>query len=650
MFKTIGVLAHVDAGKTTFSEQLLFHTNSIKTRGRVDHKDAFLDYNAIEKERGITVFAEQGRFIKNGDTYTIIDTPGHIDFSPEMERAIKVMDYAIVIVSAVDGVEGHTETIWQLLKKHEIPTFLFINKIDQEAANVPKVLKELQQELDQNILPITNCLTNQTLSESVIEFIAEHDDELLEKYLEQNIDMQLFLSTFRRLIQNREVFPCAYGSALKDIGIVEFLDQISILTETTYNIERPFTSRIFKIRHDNNRQRITFMKALTGTLKVRDELKFGENTEKVTEIRLYNGNQYEVVKEVKAGEIFAVTGISSAAIGDTIGEEVTDYGLSFNIIPTLQSKVVNEGNENIKDVLAYFQLLDEEDPSLHVIWNERFQEIHLHVMGIIQLEVLTEVVKNRFGLHIYFEKPQILYKETIASKVIGYGHFEPLKHYAEVHLLMEPTERGAGIIFENACHADDLSDGHQRLVKQHIFEKEHHGLLTGFPITDIKFTLLTGRAHIKHTEGGDFREATLRAIRQGLEQVENHLLEPYYHFKMKASAEFVGRMMTDIQKLHGEFEPPIMTKEKVLINGKGPVSTFMDYNSTFSSYTNRKGVLNLTFSGYDQCHNPDEVIEMINYDKNSDPEYTSSSIFCSKGKGYTVPWAEAEVAMHCLKK
>ncbi|MFJ8260547.1 GTP-binding protein [Rummeliibacillus sp. NPDC094406] len=650
MFKTIGVLAHVDAGKTTFSEQLLYHTNSIKERGRVDHKDAFLDNHAIERERGITVFAEQGRIVIGDDTYTIIDTPGHVDFSPEMERAIQILDYAIVVVSAVDGVEGHTETVWQLLRKYNIPTFIFINKTDREGANVAGVIEEMQQELSQNIISITNQLADHSISDQILEFIAERDEELFEKYMEQDINNQQFLQKFQQLIIKGEVFPCAEGSALKDIGVIEFFEQIMTLTQTNFNSEAPFTAKVFKIRHDDKKQRFTFMKAMTGKLKVRDELHFGEISEKVTEIRLYNGEQYEVVKEVTAGEIFAVTGITQATIGDVIGGTDPEIKQIFELVPTLQSKVVNDGTEHIKDVLANFRLLDAEDPSLHVLWSEKFQEIHVHVMGVIQLEVLVEVVKERFGLQIHFDNPQILYMETIDNSVTGYGHFEPLKHYAEVHLRMEPAKKGTGILFENMCHADDLSVGHQRLIEQHIFEREHHGLLTGFPITDIKFTLVTGRAHIKHTEGGDFREATYRAIRQGLEQAENRLLEPYYTFKMKASSEFVGRMMTDIQQASGEFEAPSIIEEKVIIKGRAPVSTFMNYSTTFAAYTNGKGALSLTFSGYDSCHNTEEVIENIGYNKNADSEYTSSSIFCAKGKGYPVPWDKAEAAMHCLIK
>ncbi|MGG0655724.1 GTP-binding protein [Rummeliibacillus pycnus] len=647
MFKTIGVLAHVDAGKTTFSEQLLYHTNSIKERGRVDHKDAFLDNHEIERERGITVFAEQGRMVIGEDTYTIIDTPGHVDFSPEMERAIQVLDYAIVIVSAIDGVEGNTETVWKLLRKYNVPTFIFINKTDRDGADVAKVIEEMQKELSQDIISITNRLSGQSISELLLEFIAERDDKLLEKYMEQDINEQHFLQTFRQLIKKGEAFPCAEGSALKDIGVLEFFEQLMTLTETNFNSEEPFTAKVFKIRHDEKKQRITFMKAMTGKLKVRNALHIGGTSEKVTEIRLYNGEKYESVKEIQAGEIFAVTGITQATIGDVIGEIENKRKHTFELVPTLQSKVVNDGIEHIKEVWANFKLLEAEDPSLHVLWSEKFQEIHIHVMGVIQLEVLVEVVKTRFGHKVHFENPQILYMETIDQPVKGYGHFEPLKHYAEVHLKMEPVDRGNGILFENACHADDLSVGHQRLIEQHLFEREHHGLLTGFPITDIKFTLVTGRAHIKHTEGGDFREATYRAIRQGLEQAENRLLEPYYSFKMKASSEFVGRMMTDIQQASGEFEAPHIIEEKVIMKGRVPVSTFMNYSTIFAAYTNGKGALSLTFSGYDTCHNTEEIIENLNYNKEADPEYTSSSIFCAKGKGYVVPWHEAEAAMHC---
>ncbi|MBD8027816.1 TetM/TetW/TetO/TetS family tetracycline resistance ribosomal protection protein [Ureibacillus sp. Re31] len=649
MYKTIGVLAHVDAGKTTFSEQLLYHTLSIKERGKVDHQDAFLDNHSIERKRGITIFAEQGRIHYNDDSYTLIDTPGHVDFSPEMERAIRVMDYAILIISAVDGIEGHTETVWQLLKKYDIPTFLFINKMDREGADLQAVMTSIQKELTNDALLITEKVTSDHIPQDVIEWLAERDETLLEQYMEGTIDFQICFQIFCSMIQHRQAFVCMAGSALKDIGIKEFFEQFALLTKTSYQVDKSFKGLVYKIRHDEKNQRLTFMKALQGTLQVRDEISFDDGSEKITEIRLYNGQRFETVQQVEAGEIFAVKGISKAQIGQVIGNNVVNQD-EFELTPTLQAKVVYDGSVHIKELLSYFRILEAEEPTLKVVWSEKFQEINVHVMCVIQLEVLLEVIETRFGIQVQFEDPKILYMETIQQSIIGYGHFEPLKHYAEVHLKMEPAPRGSGIQFKNECHADDLSVGHQRLIEKHLFEREHHGLLTGYPITDICFTLLTGRAHQKHTEGGDFREATFRALRQGLEKAENILLEPYYRFKMKASTDLMGRMMTDIQQASGTFEPPIIIDEQVTIIGKVPVSTFMNYSTTFAAYTNGKGSLSLQFTGYDLCHNSEEVIEQIGYDKNADPEYSSSSIFCAKGKGYSVPWYEAEDAMHCLKK
>ena len=648
MYKTIGVLAHVDAGKTTFSEQVLYHTNSIKERGRVDHQDAFLDNHSIEQKRGITIFAEQGRIQFKGDTYTLIDTPGHVDFSPEMERAIRVMDYAILIISAVDGIEGHTETVWDLLRQYHVPTFIFINKKDREGANIQEVMQAIQKDLSEDAILIDKQMTPEYISENVLEWIAERNEVLLEQYMEGKIDYSLFFESFLSMISDERAFVCMAGSALRDVGVKEFFDQLSLLTPTIFDNSLPFKGQVFKIRHDEKNQRITFIKALQGSLSVRDELLFGEITEKVTEVRLYNGNRFESVQQVAAGEIFAVKGLNHPQIGDVIGNEVTVQG-EFELVPTLQAKVVYKGSEHIKEILRYFRILDAEEPTLKVVWSEKFQEINVHVMGVIQLEVLIEVTKERFGINVLFEEPKILYMETIQNSCIGYGHFEPLKHYAEVHLKMEPAPRGSGIQFKNECHADDLSVGHQRLIEKHLFEREHHGLLTGYPVTDIRFTLLTGRAHNKHTEGGDFREATYRALRQGLEQAQNVLLEPYYRFKMKASLEYIGRMLTDIQQASGQFDTPITTEDQVTVTGKVPVSTFMNYSTIYAAYTNGKGVLSLQYCGYDSCHNAEEVIEQIDYDKDADPEYTSTSIFCAKGKGYSVPWHVAEEAMHCLK-
>ena len=646
MKKTIGIVAHVDAGKTTFSEQLLYHTNSIRKRGRVDHQDTFLDNHAIEKNRGITVFADQAMFTYRDSTYTIIDTPGHVDFSPEMERAIQVMDYAIVIISAVDGVEGHTETVWQLLRKNRIPTFFFINKIDREGANVENTLEDIRTNLTADIYDFTNTFEDGVMKEELVEFMAERDESLLNHYLESGYDAELWLQTLKSMIQDNQLFVCTTGSALKDIGVLGFLEKLDALTATTYLDEGEFAAKVYKIRHDENGNRVTFLKSLSGTLHVRDEVKYGEHTEKITQIRLYNGSKYKAVDQVSAGTLFAVTGLTNVMVGDSIG--ALQETSTFELIPTLTSTVIFDSSIHVKEVLKCFNMLDAEDPSLHVIWDEHFSEIHVHVMGTIQLEVLKQIVQERFGIEVAFGTPKILYKETIDTSLIGYGHFEPLRHYAEVHLKIEPAERNSGISFENNCHVNNLSVGHQNLVRHHIFEREHHGLLTGSSLTDVKITLLTGRAHNEHTAGGDFREATYRALRQGLEQAENVLLEPYYEFKIKVELDMMGRILSDIQQAYGIFQPPETIENKTIITGRVPVATFMNYSATFASITNGKGALSLKFGGYDTCHNTDEVIEMIGYDKNADPAYTSTSIFCANGKGYQVPWHEAKEAMHCL--
>ena len=680
MKKTIGVLAHVDAGKTTFSEQILYHTNSIRNRGRVDHKDAFLDSHNIERERGITVFSDQGMFEINDSTYYLVDTPGHIDFSTEMERAIQIMDYAVIIISSVEGIQGHTKTVWNLLRKYNVPSMFFINKLDRIGADRERVIKEIKRDLTKDVCYIdkdfikgnSNEIKSSTksgeieLKEEIIEFISEYDDDLLEKYLEGSYDCNLWSNTLKKLIKENQVFPCFGGSALQDTGIVEFLSAMDTLTYTDYNETEEFSGRVYKIRHDDNGSRLTFIKALTGTLKVRDEICYGgeivdssdedaennsmgtnlvETREKISSIRIYNGNKFKVVDCIKAGELFAVSGISSAVAGDGVGalKEKTHY----EMVPTLMSKVIFDKSSNVREVLGYFKILEAEDPALNIIWNEALQEIHVHIMGKIQLEVLRELAAERFNLKIEFGPCQILYKETIAEKTIGCGHFEPLRHYAEVHLKLEPIGRNTGIVFENKCHTDYLTVGHQNLVRTHIFEREHHGLLTGSSITDIKVTLLIGRAHNKHTCGGDFREAAFRALRQGLEKVDNLLLEPYYKFTIEVSSDYIGRVLSDIQRLYGTFEPVQTEEDKVIINGRGPIATFMDYSMEVVAFTKGKGSISLVYDGYDICHNSEEVIETKGYNKNVDIEYTSTSVFCSHGQGYLVPWEEADAAMHC---
>ena len=649
MKKTIGILAHVDAGKTTFSEQLLYHTNTIRNRGRVDHKNSFLDSHNIEKERGITIFSDEAIFEIGDSKYYLIDTPGHIDFSSEMERALKILDYAILIVSGVEGIQGHTETIWTLLKKYNVPTFFFINKMDRTGADLEKIIEDIKNDLTSDICYIDN-LNN--LNEEIIEFISERDESLLERYFNGEYNEEDWIISLKSLIKESKVYPCLSGSALQDQGIENFLSVFNDLTISDYNEEGVFSGRVYKIKHDDNGTRLTFIKALSGSLKVRDEVSYGRDSEiieKISSIRVYNGTKFTTVDRVVAGDLFAVTGLSMANAGEAIGDLKDE--VIFNMVPTLMSKVIFDKSYNVKDILRVFRVLESEDPALNVIWNEVLQEIQVSIMGKIQLEVLKEVLDERFNIKIDFGPYAIMYKETINNATYGYGHFEPLKHYSEVHLKLEPNTRGKGITFENKCHADDLTTGHQNLIKTHIFERNHHGLLTGSPITDIKFTLITGRAHNKHTEGGDFREATFRAIRQGLEKSENVLLEPYYKFKIDVDLNYMGRVISDIQRLNGSFNPPDTKLNKVTITGRGPVSTFMEYSEEILTFTKGKGSINLIFDGYDVCHNTEEVIERLGYDKNADIEYSSSSIFCSKGQGFVVPWDKVEEYIHCeIKK
>lgn len=649
MKKTFGIFAHVDAGKTTFSEQILYYTKSIRKKGRVDYKEAFLDSQKVEKERGITVFSDVGTFSYDGDTYYLIDTPGHIDFSPEMERTLSILDYAILVVSAVEGIQGHTETLWNLLKNRKIPTFIFINKIDRVGADVNKVYQQLKRRFSEDICLLSNnSLTN--LSDEEIEFIAGKDEELLNLYFEDNYNNQLWINKLKFLVKERQIFVASSGSALLDQGVREFLDIFNKLTMTNYELTDIFTGKVFKIRYDEKGTRITYIKALSGLLKVKDELVYNHNgeeiREKVNEIRAYNGVKYEIKDVASEGDVFAVTGISNMKAGMGIGiEDSTE-----EMIPTLTAKVLYDSTVNIKEVLKYLKILESEEKTLNVQYDEILKEMHINVMGKIQLEVLKEIIQERFNLNVEFDKPEILYKETIGNEVNGYGHFEPLRHYAEVHLKLLPGERGEGIVFENRCHNDYLTPGQQNLIKTHIFEKKHRGILTGSEIDDIKVILITGRAHIKHTEGGDFREATKRALRQGLDSAENILLEPYYNFKIEVDNQLLGRVLSDVQKMNGTFNEQQSVGDRVIITGRGPVATFMDYSLEFQALSKGKGGLSLMYGGYDVCHNAEEVIERIGYNKDADPEYTSSSIFCAKGVGYSVKGDEVVNYMHCLKK
>ena len=651
MKKTIGIFAHVDAGKTTFSEQLLYHTKSIKSRGRVDHKEAFLDNHKIERERGITVFSDIGIFKYEDSEYYLLDTPGHIDFSPEMERAIGVLDYAILLISAVEGVQGHTETVWQLLRKNKVPTFIFINKIDREGADSQKVLQEIRNTLSEEVCLIKENL--QDLNDGNIEFIAERDEELLDFYIDKGYENKIWVEKLKELIKREKIFVALEGSALLDEGIKEFLDKFHNLSYSSYGdseIDKEFKGKVFKVRYDEKGNRVTFIKALQGELKVKDEVIYNFNgeeiREKINEIRSYNGSRYESKDKISSGEILGVIGISSLKPGMGIGAADSE---EFLMIPTLRAKVEFDKSINPREILKCFKILESEENSLNVVWSEELQEIHISIMGKIQLEVLKEILIDRFNLSVEFGTPEILYKETMEGEVDGFGHFEPLRHYAEVYLKIKEGVRGSGITFKNKCHSDFLTRGNQNLIRTHIFEREHKGILTGSTITDLEITLMNGRAHLKHTEGGDFREATKRAIRQGLESAKNILLEPYYRFRIDVDVNLMGRVVSDVQRMSGILDESKSYGERVIIEGRGPVATFMNYALEFQAFTRGKGNLSLVFHEYDICHNSEEVIESKGYNKDADAEYTSSSIFCAKGVGYAVPWYEVKEHIHCLK-
>jgi small GTP-binding protein len=642
MKKTIGMLAHVDAGKTTLSEQFLYHTGAISQWGRVDHKNAFMDCNEIEKERGITVYAEQTVIQYQGDTYVLIDTPGHVDFSQEMERSIDVLDYAILIVSGVEGVESHTETVWQLLKKSGVPVFIFINKMDRDGASFHSVVDDLQTNLSNNIIAY-----NHIIDQTVKEALAEQNEAALDAYLDGKGDAGFWKQQLISAVRHRQLFLAMKGSALNDEGIQAFVQSFHSLTITNYHENEMVKGRIYRIRHDEKGVRETFVKILQGRLSVRDhvvidnELRLAtaqdnpEEIHKVTQIKQYYANKAIAVDVATAGDIVALQGLSDVRVTATP-----------KIMPALTAKVEFDIAE-LPEVMAAMKQLEAEDPTLNVKWEDGSRALHVSIMGIIQLQVLESVMLRRFGLTVTFGKPTIMYKEAIRHPVTGYGHFEPLKHYAEVHLKIEPADSNTGIQFKSACHTDDLTIGQQNTIRTHVFERLHRGILTGASLTDVTITLLIGRAHNKHTHGGDFREATYRAIRQGLEQADNQLLEPYYLFRIKVVSEHIGRVMSDLQKYHALSEAPQANGNQVMVTGRAPVATIMQYPLELAIFTHGKGSIALTFDGYDVCHNTEAVIEQKKYDKDNDPLYTSSSVFCTKGKGYTVKWDDAQAAMHC---
>ena len=641
---TMGILAHVDAGKTTLSEGILYTCKAIRKLGRVDHQDAFLDTNTLERNRGITIFSKQAECTLGEFGMTFLDTPGHVDFSAEMERTLQILDYAILVISGADGVQGHTETLWRLLSRYQIPVFLFINKMDQPGTDREALLAEVKEKLDANCVEFSADQTDEEWKEQV----AVCDEQVMEAYLEGE---EISREQIRQMIRERKLFPCYFGSALKMTGVEEFLDDLKLrIRETSY--PETFGAKIYKITRDNQGERLTHMKITGGTLKVKSVLSNGRPgetgegiwQEKVNQIRIYSGEKYTMVSEVKAGTVCAVTGLTATYPGQGLGsEQASDMPV---LEPVLSYRIGLPTEVNVHQALLQLRQLEEEEPLLHIVWNETLGEIYAQVMGEVQIEILKSLIKERFGMTVTFDEGNIVYKETILEPVEGIGHFEPLRHYAEVHLLLEPGETGSGLTFATDCSEDVLDRNWQRLILTHLEEREHKGVLLGAPITDMKITLLTGRAHIKHTEGGDFRQATYRAVRQGLRKAKSQLLEPYYEFRLEVPSEQVGRSMTDIQKMLGEFDPPKTEGEMTVLTGSAPVVTMRDYQKEVISYTSGRGRLSCTLKGYYPCHNQEEVVEAVGYDPEADLENPTGSVFCAHGAGFVVNWDQVEEYMH----
>ena len=631
----VGLLAHVDAGKTTLSESILYQSGAIRNLGRVDHQDAFLDTDEMERERGITIFSKQAVLTWKDTEITLLDTPGHVDFSAEMERVLQVLDCAVLVISGADGVQGHTETLWKLLTRYGIPVFLFVNKMDQEGTDCGKLLAELKSRFSEGCIDFGRVETG---AEEVIEEIAVCDEQTMEEYLEKG---SVAAASIRRLVAERKIFPCYFGSALHLQGVEELMNGIC-----TYQMQKEypavFGAKVYKIARDGQGNRLTYLKVTGGTLKVKDVI--GENGDKVNQIRVYSGEKYELLSEADAGKVCEVTGLAETYPGQGLGAE-KDSELPI-LEPVLTYRIILPDDCNVHTMLRDLKLLEEEEPELHVVWIEKSQEIHVQLMGDVQIEILQRIIKERFGVLVEFGEGSIVYKETIAAPVEGVGHFEPLRHYAEVHLRLEPGERGSGIQFDSECSEDVLDRNWQRLVLTHLEEKEHKGVLTGSVITDMKITLTSGKAHLKHTEGGDFRQATYRAVRQGLKKAESVLLEPYYEFRIELPSENVGRAMTDIQNRFGKFEAPETLGEMTVLTGIAPVSTLSGYQKDVIAYTGGRGRISLTLKGYDLCHNQEEVVAARGYDSELDLANPTGSVFCAHGAGFVVDWDEVEEYMH----
>ena len=654
----IGILAHVDAGKTTLSEELLYLCGEIRKIGRVDHGDAFLDTYELEKERGITIFSKQALLKTENMEVTLLDTPGHVDFSAEMERTLQVLDYAILVINGMDGVQSHTMTLWRLLERYQIPTFLFVNKMDQQGTDHDALLNDLKQHLHENCVDFGRTQDTDygmyELTPEQLENIAVCEEDILETYLETGIVEDRDIA---RLIIQRKIFPCYFGSALKEKGVKDFWNGVQ---KYTAEPKRPteFGAKVFKIARDEQGNRLTYMKITGGSLKVKTLLSSNSNgqslpgrkaeeaawEEKADQIRLYSGAKYELTSEAEAGTVCAVTGLTRTYPGEGLGiEQESELPI---LEPVLNYQIILPDDCDPHQMLQKLRQLEEEEPQLHILWDSQFSEIHAQLMGEVQIEILKKLIWDRFHVAVEFGAGSIVYKETVAEPVEGVGHFEPLRHYAEVHLLIEPGEPGSGCQFFTACSEDVLARNWQRLILTHLEEKEHIGVLTGSPLTDVQITILTGRAHAKHTEGGDFRQATYRAVRQGLRKARNILLEPYYEFRLEVPAEMIGRAMADVQKMQGTFDAPEVEGETAILKGTAAVAQMRDYQKEVVSYTHGTGKLFCSLKGYAPCKNQDEVVQNIGYDPEADLENPTGSVFCAHGAGFVVPWDQVEDYMH----
>lgn len=629
----VGILAHVDAGKTTLAESILYLSGNIRKLGRVDHGDAFLDTYELERSRGITIFSKQAEIAWKEKQISLLDTPGHVDFSAEMERTLRVLDYAILVISGADGVQGHVQTLWKLLKRYEIPVFLFINKMDQDGTDKGTLLAEIQKRLDEKCIDFS---VDQE-PDSFMENLAVCDEAILEKYLEGE---EISQEEIQEAIRSRSVFPCYFGSALKLQGVEEFLDGFEKLTICPEYPEE-FGAKVYKISRDKQGTRLTHLKITGGSLKVKTLLK---EDEKVDQIRIYSGTGYTTVQEIQAGCVCTITGLHSTYCGEGLGMEEASSAPMLE--PVLTYQILLPEGSDVHGMFLKLKQLEEEEPELHIVWKEQANEIHAQVMGQIQIEILKSIILERFQMEVEFGTGSIVYKETIENTVEGAGHYEPLRHYAEVRLLLEPGKRGSGLVFDTDCSEDVLDKNWQRLVLTHLAEKKHKGVLTGSEITDMKITLINGRAHLKHTEGGDFRQSTYRAVRQGLKRAKSVLLEPVYEYQLEVPSEMVGRAMADLQRMQGTFSQPEIEGDMAVLKGTAPVVTMRDYQTEVIAYSKGYGRIFMSLKGYEPCHNSEEVVTAIGYDSESDLDNPTGSVFCSHGAGFVVNWDQVEEYMH----